>query len=104
MPHGTQGTVHWVNNVMIYKQTKHPDETKTFMKWSSENQKPLWTDGHTGGLVVRKSYATDPYFQNDTNLKIIFDKWLPVAKTFPYHYTQLSRSGIQSRAKAGPQR
>lgn len=88
-PHGTQGTVHWVNNIMIYKQTKHPDETKTFLKWWSENQKPLWTEGHQGGLVVRKSFATDPYFQNDANLKIIFDKWLPVAKTFPYHYTQL---------------
>ena len=37
-PHGEKGTLSFANNIMIYKQTKNPDATKTFLKWWSENQ------------------------------------------------------------------
>ena len=30
-PHGEQGTISWVNNIMLYKQGKHPAETKEFL-------------------------------------------------------------------------
>src|SRR6266436_4696521 len=32
-PHGDQATVAWVNNIMLYKQGKHPAEAKVFLKW-----------------------------------------------------------------------
>jgi multiple sugar transport system substrate-binding protein len=35
-PHGDKGTVFWVNNIMIYQQTKYPEEAKTFLKWWPE--------------------------------------------------------------------
>ncbi len=44
-PHGDKGTIFWVNNIMVYQQTKHPDEVKTFLEWWSKNEKPLWTKG-----------------------------------------------------------
>jgi multiple sugar transport system substrate-binding protein len=45
-PHGDKGTIFWVNNIMLYKQGKHPAETKVFLEWWSEHQKDLWTKGH----------------------------------------------------------
>lgn len=44
-PHGDVGTIFWVNNIMVYEQTEHPEETKTFLKWWSKNEGPLWTYG-----------------------------------------------------------
>jgi multiple sugar transport system substrate-binding protein len=31
-PHGDRATIFWVNNIMLYTQTQHPEETKTFLK------------------------------------------------------------------------
>jgi multiple sugar transport system substrate-binding protein len=80
-PHGEKGTIFWVNNIMLYKQGKHPVETKIFLKWWSEHAKVLWTKGHMSVLPVRKSFAADPYFQDDPEIKLILENYLPVAKT-----------------------
>jgi multiple sugar transport system substrate-binding protein len=88
-PHGTVGTAQWINNLMIYQQTKWPDDTKTFLQWWSDNQKPLWTEGHNGQLVVRPSFLSDPYFKNDPILKLIFDQWVPIGHSLAYHDPQI---------------
>jgi len=80
-PHNTKGTIFWVNNVMIYTQSKDPNGTKSFLKWYSANQKPLWTEGHNGQLPTRQSIASDPYFQNNAFTKKTLDEWLPVGQT-----------------------
>ena len=84
-PHGDKGTIFWVNNIMLYKQGKHPAETKIFLKWWSEHQKDLWTKGHLTQLPVRKSFAADPYFQGNAETKFILDNYVPVAKTTATH-------------------
>ena len=86
-PHGDKGTIFWVNNIMVYKQGKHPAETKIFLEWWSENQKDLWTKGHVTQLPTRKSFAADPYFQDNAETKFILDNYLPVAKTTATHAT-----------------
>jgi len=80
-PHGDQGTIAWVNNIMIYNQTKYPEQTKTFLKWWSANQLPLWTEGHSRNLSARKSFAADPYFQGDPRRKFIIESYLPLGRT-----------------------
>lgn len=80
-PHGEKNTVGWVNNMMIYKQSKHPDEAKVFLKWWLDNNKTLWTEGKASGFPARKSFTQDPYWQNDPNLKLITEKYLPLVKT-----------------------
>src|SRR5215469_753033 len=80
-PHGDQGTIFCVNNIMLYKQGKHPDEAKIFLEWWSEHEKDLWTKGHVTQLPVRKSFAADPYFQNNAETKFILDNYVPVGKT-----------------------
>jgi multiple sugar transport system substrate-binding protein len=86
-PHGDKGTIFWVNNIMVYKQSKYPAETKIFLEWWSEHQKDLWTKGHVTQLPTRKSFAADPYFQDNAETKFILDNYLPVAKTTATHAT-----------------
>jgi len=91
---GDKGTLRWVNNLMIYKATKHPEEAKTFLKWWSENNKPLWTEGNSGQLPARISYAQDDYFQKDPILKLIMDEYIPIGKPtgaqFPSAFPELN--------------
>jgi multiple sugar transport system substrate-binding protein len=94
-PHGDKQTLGWVNNIMIYKQSKHPNEAKVFLKWWSENNKVLWTEGKSGGFPARKSFTQDPYWQNDPNLKLISEKYLPILKTtgskYPSGFPELNQ-------------
>jgi multiple sugar transport system substrate-binding protein len=80
-PHGDKGTMSWVNNIMVYKQTKNPDATKTFLTWWSTNQKPLWTEGHNAQIPTRTSIANDPYFQTNPYTKQTLEQWVPIGKS-----------------------
>ncbi|WP_163580787.1 ABC transporter substrate-binding protein [Gracilibacillus saliphilus] len=80
-PNGNKGTVMWVNNIMLYKQTEHPEEAKTFLKWWSENQLPLWTEGNSNQLPARVSFSEEPYFQEDQDYKFVYDEYIPNAFT-----------------------
>jgi multiple sugar transport system substrate-binding protein len=86
-PHGDQGTIFWVNNIMLYKQSKHQAEAKIFLKRWSENQKELWTKGLLTQLPTRKSFAADPFFQGNAETKFILDTYVPIAKTTATHAT-----------------
>jgi multiple sugar transport system substrate-binding protein len=88
-PHGDKGTIWWVNNIMLYKQGKHPAETKVFLEWWSEHEKDLWTKGHNRQLPVRKSFVADPYFQGNAGTKFMLDNYMPVAKTTATHATEI---------------
>lgn len=79
--HGDKGTIFWVNNLMVYEQTKHPEETKTFLKWWSKNQLPLWTKGQSGQLPTRASIAADDYFTKDEARSFVLENYVPVGKT-----------------------
>ena len=80
-PHGDKGTVFWVNNLMMYDQTKHPEEVKTFVEWWSKNQKPLFTDGKVRSLPARASFSKDPFFENDPARQASISAYVPVGKT-----------------------
>jgi multiple sugar transport system substrate-binding protein len=79
-PHGTKGTLYWVNNIIVYQATKHPNETKEFLLWWSQNNKPLWTQGGCNGLPVRSSFYQDPIF-NTPILNDIRSQYVPIAKS-----------------------
>ncbi len=80
-PHGDKGTISWINNRMIYKQSKHPEAAKDVMKWWFDNELPLWTEGGCGQLTVRNSFAADEYFQSKPHLKKTIEEWLPIGKS-----------------------
>ncbi|GAA0804964.1 extracellular solute-binding protein [Faecalicatena orotica] len=54
-PEGIQRGMMGMNGIMGYKQTKHPEEVKTFIKWWIENSDVLWEEGQMGPFPSRKS-------------------------------------------------
>jgi len=80
-PHGDKATIFWVNNIMVYQQTQHPEEVKVFLKWWSKNQKELWTKGNSGQLPTRKSIAADPYFTESPSRAYVLENYVPIGKT-----------------------
>ena len=78
---GDVGTNYWVNNIMVYKQTAHPKETFAFLKWWSDNEKSVWTEGHLASFPARKDLLQDRYFQDDPNYKYAIDVYAPISKT-----------------------
>jgi ABC-type glycerol-3-phosphate transport system substrate-binding protein len=73
--------------VMLYRQGKHPAESKMFLEWWSEREKDLWTKGHVTQLPTRKSFASDSYFQDNPETKFILQNYVPVGKTTATHAT-----------------
>lgn len=80
MPRGLDGqrypSLRFVNSIMVYSQSKHLEEAKEFVKWWSENQLSLFTEGEIGALPVRKSFLADPFF-DDWAVKFLTDEILP---------------------------
>lgn len=79
-PHGDFGTVYWVNNIMVYKQTEHPEETMAFLAWWSEHQLPLWTEGLASSIPARTAFAADTFFTSNPQTQFTIEAYLPVAK------------------------
>lgn len=79
-PHGTKGTLYWVNNIIVYSGTKHPNETKEFLLWWSQNNKPLWTKGGCNPIPLRSSYYQDAIFKTPL-LDTIRSQYVPIAKS-----------------------
>jgi multiple sugar transport system substrate-binding protein len=82
---GDKGTIFWVNNIMVYEQTQHPEEVKTFLQWWSQNQTPLWTDGKCGQIPARKSIADQEYFTSNEPLAFVIANYVPMGKTTATH-------------------
>lgn len=82
-PHGDQGTIYWINNIMMYEQTENPEEAKVFLKWWSQNQLPLWTEGNTTQMPARQSFV-EAAVGDSENHRYIVDNYLPVGKTTGY--------------------
>jgi multiple sugar transport system substrate-binding protein len=79
-PHGTKGTLFWVNNIIVYSGTKHPNETKAFLLWWSQNNKPLWAKGGCSPLPIRTSFYQDELFKTP-RIEAIRSQYVPIAKS-----------------------
>ncbi|GHT92941.1 sugar ABC transporter substrate-binding protein [Spirochaetia bacterium] len=105
-PSGTQQqTYAWVNGAFGIKSTKHPEETKAWLKWWTENNILMWTEGGCSNLPMRKSYQQTAAIQNDRFLKETVDAiaYGCVTNTYkvPYMYLefgQIEGEGIPGNA------
>jgi len=88
-PHGTDGTIRWVNNIMAYKQTKNPAAAMTFIQWWSQNELPLFTQGHATVIPVRKSFVDTAYFQTNPFASTIIKQYVPIGTTTATHDSSL---------------
>jgi multiple sugar transport system substrate-binding protein len=79
--HGETAALHFVNSIMVYKQSEHPAEAKKFLKWWSDNALPLWVDGKLGSLPTRASIAGDQSFASNEFAQAALTIYEPIAKT-----------------------
>jgi multiple sugar transport system substrate-binding protein len=80
-PHGDKGTISWINNRMVYAQSKAQEQAKTLMSWLYDADLVLWTEGNCGQLTPRKSVAQNPHFQERPHLQKIYAEWLDIGKS-----------------------
>lgn len=79
--HGDKAILGWINNIMLYKQSKFPKETMNFLLWWSENSYKLFSEGNVTGLPSRNSLLQKPYFANNVWSKQIINEYVPIMKT-----------------------
>lgn len=93
-PHGDQGTLFYVNNLMMYKNNPSQEGTEALLIWYLKNMHKLWLSGAIGHLPVLHSIADTPEFQADTQKAKIIREWQPVGQSMS------ARSGASFGAMA----
>jgi multiple sugar transport system substrate-binding protein len=88
-PHGEKATISWINNRMIYKQSKNPAQAKELMKWLFDNEIALWNQGHCESLPTRKSFYNDKYFADKPWVQDVLTNWIPIGKPSGYRYPSI---------------
>ncbi len=85
------------NGIMAYKQSKHPEQAKKFIKWWIENNGDLWTEGHSGFCPGTKLNASLPCITEGRLRKAFMDDYLPnmVNKTYPYKESFAEMANIE---------
>lgn len=80
----TGGEAHglnWVNPIVAYKQTEHPEECKTFIKWWVENSLSLFTEAGAVTYPVRGSFLKNDFYLKDPMLNEITNNVIPYCVT-----------------------
>jgi multiple sugar transport system substrate-binding protein len=103
-PNGQPSNLTWIDNVMAYSQTDHPEATRTWVKYWLDNNIIFWHEGGLFGLPARTSFMNDEFFETRYHQEII-NKALPnsVVPTFPAEsiftgYPQVEGEGYPSIA------
>lgn len=55
-PAGIQKNALYFNGYMVFQQSEHRDEAMAFLKWFSENNASLWSEGGVSAFPVRTSF------------------------------------------------
>lgn len=81
-PDGEIGALYFVNNIMVYSDTQHPEAALKFVRWWSENNLPLWTEGAAGQIPVRASLLEDDHFPEGGDARVAVTQYSDALKTF----------------------
>lgn len=81
-PHGDKGTLGFVNNIMMWKNTPSQKSSEAFLTYYYKNMAPLWTKGTMTALPPLKSIVETEEFQANTVLAKVAREWQPVLKTW----------------------
>jgi multiple sugar transport system substrate-binding protein len=94
-PHGNTGTLYYLKNYMMYKNTPSQAGSEAFMEYwlnAFAGKNGLFAKGQTGALPIRKSVIALPEYQSVPNTKKILEDWQPIAKSYSARGTQLFAS------------
>ena len=77
LPRITSLTINPANSIMGYNKTENKEATLEAIKWWSENELPLFTDGKLGKIPARKSFMEDPAVVGTGSNQEIIEKIVP---------------------------
>jgi multiple sugar transport system substrate-binding protein len=80
-PHGTKGTVYWVNPLMIYEQPGNFENTNTWLEWFLDNMKVFWEKSLIPALPPRTSWGSIPAITSNPFQTVAVKEWLPVGQS-----------------------
>lgn len=83
-PHGDQGTLLFVNNIMMYTNSPSQEASESFLEYYLDNMITLWEDDAVSRIPVRKSIVDLPIFQENSQFVKIVDEYQPIAKSYAY--------------------
>lgn len=91
-PHGDTGTIQYVNNIVMYKNTPSQEASEAFVTHFLQNMKVLWENKLVSQVPALKSIAETPSFKESASSVAVANEWQSVAKT-------LAATSSQSTAK-----
>lgn len=81
-PHGDKGTLGFINNIMMWKNTPSQKSSEAFLDYYYHHMAPLWTQGTMTALPPLKSIVATKEFQANKVLSAVARDWQPFAKTY----------------------
>lgn len=84
---GEEGrTLMWINPIVGYSQSKHPEECKVFIKWWVENMNTLFTEGGINGFPAVSSMLEGSFYTEKPYIKTCIDNAVPggTVPVWPY--------------------
>lgn len=81
-PHGDQGAIFYVDNLMMYKNSPSQAGSEAFLSWYLPQMKTYWTNALTTELPAFKSVMDSPEYQKQTQNVKILKSWVPISKTW----------------------
>lgn len=77
LPRVTKKTINPANSIMGYNKTANKEATLEAIKWWSENELPLFTEGKLGKVPARKSFMEDSAVVETGSNQEIIEKIVP---------------------------
>lgn len=83
-PHGDTGTLNFVNNIMMYKNTPSQEASESFLEYYLDNMIDMWKEDAVTRIPVRQSIVDLPSFQENTAFVQIVEQYQPISKSYAY--------------------
>mgnify|MGYP000945590017 CR=1 FL=1 len=74
------GTLSFPDALVVFSQTKHPEESLKFIKWWAENTQPLFTEGGCWAYPAKASFFSGEIFADKVSQGVL-NEVLPTART-----------------------
>jgi multiple sugar transport system substrate-binding protein len=80
-PNGTKGTIQYINNLMMYKNTPSQEGSEEFLTYYVKNLYKLWDAKAISMMPALNSIVRSESFRTDTQAVRLAENWQPIAKT-----------------------
>jgi multiple sugar transport system substrate-binding protein len=80
-PHGNKGTIQYINNLMMYKNSPSQDGSSEFLTYYMKELYKIWDAKAIEEMPALNSIVKSKAFRLDSQAVKIAEKWQPIAKT-----------------------